>query len=46
MTLKTGETEKVAGVYHGQNSDGFQVKLVDGTEGLIIAEDTFKLVSG
>jgi hypothetical protein len=44
-TLKAGETARVVGVYHGQDSDGFKVKLVDGTEGLIMAGDTFKVVS-
>jgi hypothetical protein len=32
-------------VYHGQDSDGFKVQLADGTEGLIMASDTFKVVS-
>ena len=44
-TLKTGETIHAIGVYHGQGVDGFQVKLADGTEGLILADDTFKVVS-
>jgi len=44
-TLKAGETAKAVGVYHGQDYDGFKVKLADGTEGLIIAADTFKVVS-
>lgn len=44
-TLHTGETAKAVGVYHGQDYDGFKVKLADGTEGLIIAGDTFKVVS-
>ena len=44
-TLKTGETIHAIGVYHGQGVDGFQVKLEDGTEGLILAGDTFKVVS-
>lgn len=44
-TLKTGETIHAIGVYHGQGVDGFQVKLADGTEGLILAGDTFKVVS-
>ncbi|MBX3331600.1 MAG: hypothetical protein KF722_14425 [Nitrospira sp.] len=44
-TLKAGETAKATGVYHGQDSDGFKVKLADGTEGLIIAGDTFKVMS-
>lgn len=44
-TLKAGETARVVGVYHGQDSDGFKVKLADGTEGLIMAGDTFKVVS-
>lgn len=44
-TLKIGETIHAIGVYHGQGVDGFQVKLADGTEGLILAGDTFKVVS-
>ena len=44
-TLKTGETIHAVGVYHGQGVDGFQIKLADGTEGLILAGDTFKVVS-
>jgi hypothetical protein len=44
-TLKAGETARAVGVYHGQDYDGFKVKLADGTEGLIIAGDTFKVVS-
>lgn len=44
-TLKTGETIHAIGVYHGQGVDGFQVRLADGTEGLILAGDTFKVVS-
>ena len=44
-TLKTGETIHAVGVYHGQGVDGFQIKLVDGAEGLILAGDTFKVVS-
>ncbi|MBS0183054.1 MAG: hypothetical protein JSS39_11690 [Nitrospira sp.] len=44
-TLKVGETVKATGVYHGQDYDGFKVKLADGAEGLIIAGDTFKVVS-
>jgi hypothetical protein len=44
-TLKAGETAQAVGVYHGQGHDGFKVKLADGTEGLIIAGDTFKVVS-
>lgn len=44
-TLKAGETAKAIGVYHGKDYDGFQVKLANGTEGLIIAGDTFKVVS-
>lgn len=43
-TLKAGETVKATGVYHGQDYDGFKVKLANGTEGLIIAGDTFKVV--
>lgn len=44
-TLKSGEIARAVGVYHGQDYDGFKVKLADGTEGLIIAGDTFKVVS-
>lgn len=44
-TLKAGETANVIAVYHGQAHDGFKVKLVDGTEGLIMAGDTFKVTS-
>lgn len=44
-TLKAGETVKATGVYHGQDYDGFKVKLADGAEALIIAGDTFKVVS-
>jgi hypothetical protein len=44
-TLKPGETARVVAVYYGQDSDGFKVKLADGTEGLILAGDTFKVVS-
>lgn len=44
-TLKTGETANVVAVYHGQAHDGFKVKLADGTEGLIMAGDTFKVTS-
>lgn len=43
--LKAGETAKAVGVYHGQDHDGFKIKLADGTEGLVIAGDTFKVVS-
>ncbi len=45
VTLKAGETAHVVAVYHGENFDGFKVKLADGTEGLILAGDTFKVVS-
>ncbi len=44
-TLKPGEMARVVAVYHGQDSDGFKVQLADGTEGLILAGDTFKVVS-
>jgi hypothetical protein len=44
-TLRPGETARVVAVYHGQDSDGFKVQLADGTEGLIMASDTFKVVS-
>lgn len=43
--LKAGETARAVGVYHGKDYDAFQVKLADGTEGLIIAGNTFKVVS-
>ena len=44
-TLKAGDTARAVGVYHGQDQDGFKVKLADGTEGLILAGDTFKVMS-
>lgn len=44
-TLKAGDTARAVGVYHGQGYDGFKVQLADGTEGLILASDTFKVVS-
>ena len=44
-TLKSGETVKAIGVYHGPGVDGFQVKLADGTEGIILASDTFTFTS-
>jgi len=44
-TLQPGETARVVAVYHGQDSDGFKVQLADGTEGLIMVSDTFKVVS-
>ncbi|MBX3324841.1 MAG: hypothetical protein U0223_17310 [Nitrospira sp.] len=44
-TLKSGEMAKAIGVYHGQDHDGFKVKLHDGTEGIIIAGDTFTVTS-
>lgn len=44
-TLKAGDTAQAVGVYHGQDRDGFKVKLADGTEGLILAGDTYKVVS-
>jgi len=43
--LKPGETAKAIGVYHGKGYDAFHVKLADGTEGLIIAGDTFTATS-
>jgi hypothetical protein len=43
--LKASETARTIGVYHGKDFDAFQVRLADGTEGLIIAGDTFKVVS-
>lgn len=44
-TLQAGETARAVGVYHGENQDGFKVKLADGTEGLILAGDTFTVTS-
>ncbi len=44
-TLKAGDAVRAVGVYHGQDHDGFKVKLADGTDGLIFAGDTFKVVS-
>ena len=44
-TLRAGETARAVGVYHGEEHDGFKVKLTDGTEGLILAGDTFKVTS-
>ncbi|MBH0178009.1 MAG: hypothetical protein HP491_09125 [Nitrospira sp.] len=44
-TLKAGETARAIGVYHGTDHDAFHVKLADGTEGLILAGDTFKVTS-
>lgn len=43
--LKAGETATAVGVYHGQDHDGFKIKLADGTEGLILAGDTFRVVT-
>ena len=43
--LNAGETANVVAVYHGQAHDGFKVKLADGTEGLIMAGDTFQVRS-
>ncbi len=43
--LKPGETAKAIGVFHGTGFDAIHVKLADGTEGLIIAGDTFTAVS-
>lgn len=45
LMLKAGETANVVAVYHGQAHDGFKVKLTDGTEGLIMAGDTFQVRS-
>lgn len=45
MTLKAGESARADGVYHGQDYDGFKVKLADGTEGIILAGETFKVLS-
>lgn len=44
-TLQAGETARAVGVYHGQDHDGFHVKLADGAEGLILAGDTFRVTS-
>ena len=44
-TLQPGETVRAVGVYHGEDHDGFKVKLADGTEGLIFASDTFTVTS-
>ncbi len=44
-TLNAGEKVTAMGVYHGNGFDGFQVKLADGTVGLIAASDTFKVIS-
>lgn len=44
-TLQPGETARAVGVYHGEGHDGFKVTLADGTEGLILAGDTFKVTS-
>jgi hypothetical protein len=44
-TLKAGETARAVGVYHGEDRDGFKVKLANGTEGLIFAGDTFRVTS-
>ncbi len=44
-TLQAGETARAVGVYHGQDHDGFKVTLANGTEGLILASDTFKVTS-
>lgn len=43
--LKPGETAKAIGIFHGKGHDALHVKLTDGTEGLIIAGDTFTAVS-
>lgn len=43
--LRPGETVKAIGVFHGKGFDAFHVKLADGTEGLIIAGDTFTATS-
>ena len=45
VILKAGESVKAVGEYHGGGHDAFHVKLADGTEGLILAGDTFKVVS-
>jgi len=43
--LKPGERVKAIGVLHGTGFDAIHVKLADGTEGLIIAGDTFTAVA-
>ena len=43
--LKPGDTAKAIGVLHGKGYDALQVKLTDGTEGLIIAGDTFTAIA-
>lgn len=43
--LKPGDTAKAIGVLHGKGYDALQVKLADGTEGLIIAGDTFTAIA-
>ena len=45
VILKAGETARAIGVYHGTDHDAFHVKLDNGTEGLILAGETFKVVS-
>jgi hypothetical protein len=44
-TLQAGDTAQAVGVYHGQDHDGFKVKLANGTEGLIFASDSFRVTS-
>jgi hypothetical protein len=44
-TLQAGDTARAVGVYHGQDHDGFKVKLANGTEGLIFASDSFRVTS-
>lgn len=44
-TLRAGDTARAVGVYHGENRDGFKVKLANGTEGLIFASDSFRVTS-
>ena len=43
--LKPGERVKAIGVLHATGFDAIHVKLADGTEGLIIAGDTFTAVA-
>ena len=44
-TLRAGEAARAVGVYHGDGHDGFKVTLADGTQGLILAGDTFRVTS-
>jgi hypothetical protein len=42
--LNPGERVSVIGVYHGKDYDAYEVKLVDGRKGYIIAGNTFKVL--